>query len=53
MPMGVHGQRVFCHPGYDLVVAKFGGHPVTGNAYTDVTHDSLYRTILNRCQGPR
>ena len=53
MPMGVHGQRVFCHPGHDLVVAKFGGHPVTGNAYTDVIHDSLYRTILNRCQGPR
>ena len=53
MPMGVHGQRVFCHPGHDLVVAKFGGHPVTGNAYTDVTHNSLYRTVLNRCQGPR
>ncbi len=49
MPMGVHGQRVFCHPEKDLVVAKFGAHPVTGNVYTDVTHESLYRAILDRC----
>jgi len=49
LPMGIHGQRVFCHPGHDLVVAKFGAHPVAGNAYTDVVHDSLYRAILDRC----
>ncbi len=49
MPMGVHGQRVFCHPEKDLVVAKFSAHPVTGNVYTDVSHESLYRAILDRC----
>jgi CubicO group peptidase (beta-lactamase class C family) len=49
MPMGVHGQRAFCHPEKDLVVAKFGAHPVTGNVYTDVSHESLYRAILDRC----
>jgi len=49
MPMGVHGQRLFCHPGKDLVVAKFGSHPVTGNVFTDVTHESLYRQLLERC----
>ena len=49
MPMGVHGQRLFCHPGKDLVVAKFGSHPVTGNVYTDVSHESLYRQLLERC----
>ncbi|MED5599267.1 MAG: serine hydrolase [Actinomycetota bacterium] len=49
MPMGVHGQRLFCHPEKDLVVAKFGSHPVTGNVYTDVSHESLYRQLIDRC----
>ena len=49
MPMGVHGQRLFCHPEKDLVIAKFGSHPVTGNVYTDVSHESLYRQLLERC----
>jgi hypothetical protein len=49
MPMGVHGQRLFCYPEKDLVVAKFGAHPVTGNVYTDIAHESLYRGILERC----
>ena len=49
MPMGIHGQRVFCHPEKDLVVAKFGAHPVTGNVYTDVSHESLFRGILDLC----
>lgn len=49
MPMGVAGQRAFVHPEKDLVVVKFGSHPVTGNAYTDVVHESLYRAILERC----
>jgi hypothetical protein len=44
-----HGQRLFCHPGRDLVVAKFGSHPVTGNVYTDVSHESLYRQLIDRC----
>lgn len=49
LPMGVHGQRLFCHPEKDLVVAKFGAHPVTGNVHTDLTHESLYRGLLERC----
>ena len=49
MPMGVHGQRLFCHPEKDLVVAKFGSHPVTGNVFTDVIHESLYHQLIGRC----
>ena len=32
--MGIGGQRAFCHPEEDLVVATFGSHPVAGNALT-------------------
>ena len=46
--MGIGGQRAFCHPEEDLVVATFGSHPVAGNALTDPIFTSLVRGILAR-----
>jgi len=43
--MGIHGQRLFVHPDAELVVMKFGSHPVSANVSTDATHASLYRAL--------
>jgi len=48
IPMGVHGQRLFIHPGAELVVMKFGCHPVTGNVFTDEVHQRFYEELLSR-----
>ncbi len=47
-PLGIGCQRSFCHPGEDLVVARFGSHPIGGNVANDVPHLSLYRQLLDR-----
>ncbi len=31
MAMGVHGQTIFIHPEAELVIARFGSHPVASN----------------------
>ena len=46
--MGIGGQRAFCHPEEDLVVATFGSHPVAGNVLTDPIFTSLVRRLLVR-----
>ena len=46
--MGIGGQRAFCHPEEDLVVATFGSHPVAGNVLTDPIFTSLVRRLLER-----
>jgi CubicO group peptidase (beta-lactamase class C family) len=32
---GIHGQRIYVAPGADLVVARFGSHPVASSAAND------------------
>ncbi|MBH99888.1 MAG: hypothetical protein CL467_04700 [Acidimicrobiaceae bacterium] len=46
MQMGIHGQRAFCHPESDLVVAYFSSRPVAANVYTDAVFASLVRAVL-------
>jgi hypothetical protein len=31
MAMGVHGQTIFIHPAAEMVIARFGSHPVASN----------------------
>ena len=43
--LGVFGQRLHVVPGDDLIIARFGSHPVAGNAATDGVHARLFAAI--------
>jgi CubicO group peptidase (beta-lactamase class C family) len=50
LAMGVFGQRLYIDPKAQMVIAKFGSHPIPGNAFTDGIHqkafDSLAKTLM-------
>ncbi len=50
LAMGVFGQRLYIDPKTQMVVAKFGSHPVPGNSLTDAIHqkafDALGKTLM-------
>jgi CubicO group peptidase (beta-lactamase class C family) len=50
LAMGVFGQRLYIDPKAQMVVAKFGSHPVPGNALTDPIHmkafDALTKALM-------
>jgi CubicO group peptidase (beta-lactamase class C family) len=49
--LGVFGQRLHLVPDEDLVIARFGSHPVASNAPTDRIHSRLFgeiRAVLRR-----
>lgn len=44
--LGVGGQRLYIDPKNQMVVAKFSSHPVPGNAFTDLAHNTAYAALL-------
>ena len=43
--LGVRGQRMLICPGLNLVMAKFGSHPVASNVATDVLHGAALEAL--------
>jgi CubicO group peptidase (beta-lactamase class C family) len=43
--IGVFGQRLHVAPADDVVIARFGSHPVASNQHTDLAHARLFATI--------
>lgn len=43
--LGVRGQRMLICPGLNLVMAKFGSHPIASNVATDVIHAAAIETL--------
>lgn len=43
--LGVFGQRIFYDPGADLIVIRFGSHPVASSAATDPVHDRAFAAL--------
>lgn len=46
--LGVRGQRMLICPGLNLVMAKFGSHPVASNVATDVIHGAALEALAQR-----
>lgn len=46
--LGVRGQRMLICPGLNLVMAKFGSHPVASNVETDVIHGAAIEALARR-----
>ena len=42
---GVHGQTIWVDPKADMVIARFGSHPVAANAANDPTSLPAYRAV--------
>ena len=51
--LGVFGQRLHVVPADDLVIARFGSHPVASNAATDLVHAHLNAAIRAALAGDR
>lgn len=52
MARGVHGQAIWIDPARELVIARFGSHPVAGNNAIDPIALPLYRAIAARFSAP-
>lgn len=46
--LGVRGQRMLICPGLNLVMAKFGSHPIASNLATDVIHGAALEALAQR-----
>lgn len=46
--LGVRGQRMLICPGLNLVMAKFGSHPVASNVATDAIHAAALEALAQR-----
>lgn len=46
--LGVRGQRMLICPGLNLVMAKFGSHPVASNVATDAIHGAAVEALAQR-----
>jgi CubicO group peptidase (beta-lactamase class C family) len=48
---GIHGQALWIAPEADLVIARFGSHPVAGNAGNDPISIPMWQAIGRYVQG--
>lgn len=46
--LGVRGQRMLICPGLNLVMAKFGSHPIASNVATDAIHGAAVEALAQR-----
>jgi len=46
--LGVFGQRLFYEPAGDLIVIRFGSHPVASSAATDPIHERAFAALAMR-----
>lgn len=51
MARGVHGQAIWIDPRRELVIARFGSHPVAGNNAIDPIALPMYRAIGEKVAG--
>lgn len=51
MARGVHGQAIWIDPARELVIVRFGSHPVAGNNAIDPIALPMYRAIGERVAG--
>ena len=42
---GVFGQRLWIDPANDLIVVRFGSHPVAGNSFTEILHRNAFTAL--------
>ena len=42
---GVFGQRIWIAPARDLIVVRFGAHPVAGNSATEMLHRNAFAAL--------
>lgn len=49
--LGVFGQRLIVRPGDDLVIVRFGSHPIAANAPTDAIHGAAFDALAARLTG--
>lgn len=45
MARGVHGQAIYIDPTAEMVIARFGSHPLASNAFNDPTSLSAYHAL--------
>jgi CubicO group peptidase (beta-lactamase class C family) len=45
MGRGIHGQTFYVNPKAELVIARFGSHPISGNAANDPTSIPAWRAL--------
>ncbi|MDJ0681050.1 MAG: serine hydrolase [Xenococcaceae cyanobacterium MO_167.B52] len=51
MARGVHGQSLYIDPKADMVIARFGSHPIAGNAAIDPTTLPAYEALADYLLG--
>lgn len=49
--LGVFGQRLIVRPADELVIVRFGSHPVAANAPTDPIHAAAFDAVAERLRG--
>jgi CubicO group peptidase (beta-lactamase class C family) len=49
--LGVFGQRLIVRPADDLVIVRFGSHPVAANAPMDPIHNAAFDALAERLRG--
>lgn len=49
--LGVFGQRLIVRPADDLVIVRFGSHPIAANAPTDPIHAAAFDAVVERLRG--
>jgi CubicO group peptidase (beta-lactamase class C family) len=45
MARGIHGQAIYIDPKADMVIARYGSHPMAGNIHLDPTSIPAYHAI--------
>lgn len=48
---GVAGQRVYIDPKNQIVIVRFGSHPVLSNLYTAAIHDAAFGALTTKLTG--
>jgi CubicO group peptidase (beta-lactamase class C family) len=53
MARGIHGQAIFIDPAHDLVIARFGSHPVSANGVQDPIILPAYKAVAAYLNPPK
>jgi CubicO group peptidase (beta-lactamase class C family) len=48
---GIHGQRLYIAPGAELVIARFGSHPIAASASNDPLTLPAFRALSRLLRG--
>ena len=45
MARGIHGQAIYIDPKAEMVIARFGSHPMAANGFNDPTSLPAYHAL--------